>query len=166
MHYESGRDCWSAGRRIAERPSCGEPALANPRDCDRKLKPYKSLAFRQVTKNTAESGVKNRTTGPPIVDVYFAPICRYSQKRKHQSLFDEACFEPTRRLQVVAKTDFRIRALHIAQMESFGPRAAFVLEASPVGRGHKTRTKIENPLLRSGLALAGEPAQVAMMTAY
>jgi CHAT domain-containing protein len=99
------------------------------------------------------------TTGSDLSSVYFAPLGATAQEAKAiKSLFDEASIlTGTQATESSLKQTAAPRILHIATHGFFLTDGT----APPSNRsGEKTRTinarvKVENPLLRSGLALAG-----------
>jgi CHAT domain-containing protein len=139
---------------VIANPLFGEPELAAVSNRETTRLP------RTASKQKGSAGIKRQsvTTGPDISDVYFAPLegtAREAQVIK--SLFTQTgVLTGTQASEASLKQIRAPRILHIATH-------GFFLTDTPSSSsvsGEKTRSinatvKIENPLLRSGLALAG-----------
>jgi CHAT domain-containing protein/Tfp pilus assembly protein PilF len=132
-------------------PSFGEPETAQATNTG-ESKPHPSASAR-----------RSITTGADLSNVYFAPLSGTSEEaRAIQTLFPEAqVFTGPRATKDSLRRMEAPRILHIAthgfflQAPTPGSGQAAATPAPQGTRGIRAGTKIENPLLRSGLALAG-----------
>ena len=114
-----------------------------------------SLHSARSDRTTASGGRRSITTGADLSKVYFAPLAGAAEEaRSIQSLFPEAeLFTGSQATKAALAGIDAPRILHIATH-------GFFLDDGPKwqesdARGISARANFENPLLRSGLALAG-----------
>ncbi len=113
------------------------------------------LHTARADRTTASAGRRSITTGADRSTVYFAPLAgTAAEARGIQSLFPEAELFTGKDATKAALT--RIEAPRILHIATHG----FFLDDEPKwqesnARGISARANLENPLLRSGLALAG-----------
>jgi CHAT domain-containing protein len=135
---------------IVADPLFGEPAPAGP-------------APASGARGSVRAGRRSSTTGDDLSAMYFAPLAATATEgRAIKELFPEATlFTGRRATKAALRRAEAPRLLHIASHGFFlrdatgdlSPSAA----ATAIGgtRGMSATVKVENPLLRSGLALAG-----------
>jgi len=107
-------------------------------------------------RNAVTGNRRSVTTGSDLTDVYFAPVTVTAQEgRSIKSLFPEALLlTGNRATKASLKQIAAPRILHIASHGFFLADTPFVADARGT-RSINARVTIGNPLLRSGLALAG-----------
>src|SRR6185312_4817035 len=122
----------------------------------RSLAPERPAKAKLVSAAVARRGI---TRGENLSDIYFAPLTGTAREaREIQSLFPNAKLLTGKQASKAALEDLEApRFLHIATHGFFLQDAPPDSPYSRAGatRGIRASVKIENPLLRSGLALAG-----------
>ena len=130
---------------VVANPSFGEPATEQIASAARPVAP--------------KSRRRSVTAARSLSDTYFAPLSGTAQEaRTIQTLFPEAdLLTGARATESALKEVAAPRVLHVATHGFFlqDAETAAASNAQVAVRGIKTDVKIENPLLRSGLALAG-----------
>lgn len=158
----------SAGRdllrlQVARRSGSGPLVVADPVFGEPEVARITDLGQSSAKRVAATSPRRSITTGADLSSVYFAPLSGTAQEaRTIQSLFPEAeVLTGSQASQAALRQVEAPRILHIATHGFFlqdaereaTPAAA---TAPPSGtRAIAANVRIENPLLRSGLALAG-----------
>lgn len=132
---------------IITNPSFGEP-------------PEQTIAVNKTRKTSNRSKRQSITATRNMSDIYFAPLSGTIQEaRSIQALFPDAEFlTGTQATESALKQAVAPRILHIATHGFFlqdDGNSENNLSAATRSNVSKTESKIENPLLRSGLALAG-----------
>ena len=123
-------------------PQFGEPIAPPP------IEPNKTAASLRLTQTPP-------TTARNLSETYFAPISgTLAEALAIQKLFPETTFiTGAQATESAFKTIAAPRILHVATHGFFLENAA--ADSPPTARGNNSAVKIENPLVRSGLALAG-----------
>ncbi len=132
---------------IVADPLFGEPAIAQ-------------AAHGEARKTKAEAFARKRqsvTTGTDMSSVYFAPLGGTAQEAQAiKALFDDAQV-----MTAATATESAVKQINAPMILHIATHGFFLTDAeTPAANGEPTRAinarvKIENPLLRSGLALAG-----------
>jgi CHAT domain-containing protein len=153
-YLTSGRDLL---RMQVARESKSEPIIvANPSfgETSSELLAKTSSTTKAGTRQSAHHTV---STGNDLSEVYFAPLGGTAQEASSiQSLFPDATLLSGSQASESAVKQFNApRILHIATHGFFLSEPGAVATDQATIRGIKTTAQIENPLLRSGLALAG-----------
>jgi CHAT domain-containing protein len=157
-YLTSGRDLL---RLQVARESKSKPlVVANPSFGEQ---PAEQLAkANPATKPIARSSSRRRsvTSAPSLADAYFAPLDATAvEARAIQTLFPDAnILTGVDATESAVKQVAAPRILHLATHGFFlsvPPAMAGASGTSTATRGNSASTKVENPLLRSGLAFAG-----------
>jgi CHAT domain-containing protein len=160
-YVTTGRDLL---RMQVMRTNAGDPVvLADPFFGEPKIAQIATADQAQRRPVNAAAARRSVTTGENLSDVYFAPLAGTAEEaRALKSLFPEA--KVLRGAQATKAELKQLKApaiLHIATHGFFLEDASHVPSSVPAkaatndARGIHAGVKIENPLLRSGLALAG-----------
>jgi len=154
-YLTSGRDLL---RMQISRESKSKPIIvANPSfgDTATELLAKTNATTKPVTRRSARRSV---TTGEDLSEVYFAPLSGTEQEaRSIQTLFPEASvLTGAQAMESAVKQVNAPRILHLATHGFFlsQPGRATARTDQATTRGISATAKIENPLLRSGLAFA------------
>ena len=142
---------------IVANPLFGEPAPS------RSTLASRASSARMAARAVARAGQRGSPIGDDLSSVYFTPLAATaSEGRAIKELFPEATLFTGRRATTAALQRMEApRLLHIASHGFFLHDATENMPpSSPAGSARGTRAmsatvKVENPLLRSGLALAG-----------
>ena len=153
-HLTSGRDLL---RMQVARASKSQPlVVANPSFGEPAPQQIASAAARPAALNSRRRSV---TSGRNLSEVYFAPLGGTAQEAHSiQTLFPEAnLLTGAQATESSVKQTTAPRLLHIATHGFFlqDTGTASAGDAQAAARGTGASARVENPLLRSGLALAG-----------
>jgi CHAT domain-containing protein len=160
-YVTTGRDLL---RMQVARTNAGDPVvLADPFFGEPKITQIVTADPPQRRPVNAAAARRSVTTGENLSDVYFAPLAGTAEEaRALKSLFPEAkVLSGAHATKAELKQVKAPAILHIATHGFFledasqGPVSAPTKSGSNPARGIHAGIKIENPLLRSGLALAG-----------
>ena len=157
-YLTSGRDLL---RLQAQRQSQSPPVvLADPLFGEPEMTEAARVEARKLKQSAMNRKRQSMTTGSDLTSVYFAPLSGAAREAQTiRSLFPEAVvLTGAEAAESVLKQTVAPRLLHIATHGFFlddSPKPAGNLDAGDRRSISASNIRIENPLLRSGLALAG-----------